>query len=67
MNTKKMEENLRIKPAIEAMQVGDDIPFPLEKLGSVKTTACTSGLVLNRRYKTKVNRAGRVVSVIRVS
>lgn len=62
-----MDEKLKMKPAIEAMKVGDEISFPIEKLGSVKTTACNAGLILNRNYSTNVNRAERTVNVIRIA
>ena len=62
-----MDEKLKMKPAIEAMKVGDEISFPIEKLCSVKTTACTAGLVLNRKYTTNLNKADRIVNVMRVS
>lgn len=62
-----MDEKLKMKPAIEAMKVGEEISFPIEKLSSVKTTACNAGLILNRNYSTNVNRAERIVSVTRMS
>lgn len=62
-----MEEKLKMKPAIEAMEVGEELSFPIEKLGSVKTTACNAGLILNRNYSTNVNRAERIVSVTRMA
>lgn len=65
MNTKKMGENLRIKPAIEAMEVGEKISFPLEKLCSVRTTATTVGLVKGRNYSANINKTDRVVVVSR--
>lgn len=56
-----------MKSAIEAMKVGDEISFPVEKLCSVRTTASTAALVLKRSYTTNINRSERSVKVTRIN
>lgn len=34
-----METSTQIKPMLEAMKVGEELPFPLGKRGSVRSTA----------------------------
>ena len=62
-----MTKKLGMKSAIEAMKVGDEISFPVEKLCSVRTTASTAALVLKRSYTTNINRSERSVKVTRIN
>ena len=60
-------KNVKIRPAIEALEVGGEITFPLEKLRNVRVTASDLGLILGRVYTTNANREERVVRVVRTA
>ncbi len=62
-----MSKNFGIKPVLEGMDVGQSITYPIVRLLSVKATASNVGLVMNRKYSTKVLRQERKVEVTRVS
>ena len=60
-------KNVKIRPAIEALEVDEEITFPLEKLRNVRVTASDLGLILGRVYTTNANRDERVVTVKRTA
>lgn len=62
-----MSKNFGIKPVLEGMDVGQSITYPIVRLLSVKATASNVGLVMNRKYSTKVLRQERKVEVTRIS
>lgn len=60
-------KELRPRPAIRAMEVGDVLTFPIEKLPTVKTTCSDLGFILNRRYTTSTDRDSRTIEVTRIT
>lgn len=56
-----------LSPLIQKLEVGEQVQYPIEKLFSVRTIACTKGLELSRKYKTSVDRKKRVIIVTRLS
>lgn len=62
-----MEENLRIKPAIEGMEPSEVKAFPIERLNSVRVYCSDLGAKMNRTYKTRKSFDGTQVEVIRLS
>lgn len=62
-----MNKNFGIKTVLEGLDVGQSITYPIVRLLSVKVTASNVGLVMNRKYSTKVLRQERKVEVTRIS
>lgn len=62
-----MEENLRIKPAIEQMEPKEMQSFPIERLNVVRVYCSDLGATLNRKYKTRKSFDGKQIEVIRIS
>lgn len=56
---------IKIRPALVKMNVGDEIVFPIEKLRSVRAQASELGAILDRKYTTKMNRIERTLTVKR--
>lgn len=61
-----MEENLRIKPAIEGMEPSEVKAFPIERLNSVRVYCSDLGAKMNRCYKTRKSFDGMHIEVIRI-
>ena len=62
-----MAENLnKIRPAITGMVAGESRKFPIEKLRYVRVSASELGVMLNRKYRTALDREARTVTVTRV-
>lgn len=59
--------SIRIRPVLSDMELGDEVFFPVEKMRSIRAIASDLGVIMNRRYQTKVNREARVISVIRTA
>ena len=57
----------KIRPALVAMEVGESLEFPLEKMKSVRTQASELGIILNRQFKTRTNRETHTIVVTRIS
>jgi len=55
-----------LKNEIRAMEVGDKLRLPVERLAVARTYASEIGFVMNRRYKTFADRATRSVVITRV-
>lgn len=55
-----------MSPIIQSLGIGEQVQYPIEKLFSVRTLACTKGLELNRKYKTTVDRQKKVITVTRI-
>lgn len=51
---------------IRALEVNEEVHFPVAKLPTVKTCASNMGLVTGRRFTTIVDREQGVISVVRV-
>ena len=47
---------IKIRPALVEMNVGDEIVFPIEKLRSVRAQASELGAILDRKYSTRMSR-----------
>ena len=62
-----MEENLRIRPAIEQMELNEMQEFPVERLNIVRVYCSDLGATLKRKYKTRKSFDGTKVEVIRIS
>lgn len=63
-----MAENLeKIRPALTALGVGDEVSFPISRLKSVRTQASELGAIFNRQYKTKTDREKHTITVVRIS
>lgn len=56
---------LGIRPALDKLQIGTSIDFPIEQLNSVRATASMLGVINDRQYTTQTNRTKRVITVTR--
>lgn len=56
---------IKIRPALVEMNVGDEIIFPIEKLRSVRAQASELGAILDRKYSTRMSRVERTLTVKR--
>ena len=54
---------IKIRPALVEMNVGDEIVFPIEKLRSVRAQASELGAILDRKYSTRMSRVERTLSL----
>ena len=62
-----MAENLeKIRPALNALEVGGTVTFPISRLKSVRTQASELGAIYNRQFKTKTNRETQTITVKRI-
>ena len=63
-----MEDKIiKIRPAIEALEVNQKVEFPIDKLRTVRVTASDLGLMFGRRYSTLADRDERIVTVTRIA
>lgn len=63
-----MAENLeKIRPTLTALEIGDEVTFPISRLKSVRTQASELGAIYNRQYKTKTDRERHTITVVRIS
>lgn len=65
--TKENEEKLPIMTQIRAMEVGEMLSFSAANLASIRANLYTYGLMLNRTYRSHVNRETRCVEVRRLA
>ena len=56
-----------IVAAIGGLRVGESVTYPVERANSVKVTCSTYGLNWRKRFKTKVDKEARTITVTRVS
>lgn len=61
-----MEHNGKIRPAIIALEIGGTVTFPIEKMKSVRAQTSELGIILNRRFITRIDREKRIIIVKRV-
>ena len=54
-----------IRPALVALEVGDEITFHISRLKSVRTQASELGAIYNRQFKTRTDREKQTITVIR--
>lgn len=63
-----MEDKIiKIRPAIEALEINQKVEFPIDKLRTVRVTASDLGLMFGRRYSTLTDRDERTVTVTRIA
>lgn len=55
-----------ISERISALRLNETALFPVEKLTTVRTLSSNLGLVLDRKFKTRVIRAHRQIEVKRI-
>ena len=56
-----------IVAAIGGLRVGESVTYPVERANSVKVTCSTYGLSWRKRFKTKVDKEARTITVTRIS
>ena len=56
----------KIRPSLIALNVGDEISFPIEKLKSVRTQASELGAIMSRQYTTKTDRINHIIKGKRI-
>ena len=57
-----MSETTALLAKIGRLRVGESITFPVEKTNYIKSACSTYGLVWNKKFRTKVNRAERTIT-----
>lgn len=55
-----------MRGSIVHLQPGERLDFPIEKVEGVRAIASTLKLAMNRKYKTKSDRAAGIVTVTRI-
>lgn len=55
-----------IVAAIGGLRVGESVTYPVERANSVKVTCSSYGLSWRKRFKTKVDKEARTITVTRV-
>lgn len=55
-----------IQPTLMDMKVGDTVPFPIRRLGSVKNSCSHVGTQYDRKFKTSLDRKAQTVKVTRI-
>ena len=61
------DKNLKIRPAIEALEINQEVAFPIDQLRTVRVTASDLGLIHGRVFKTSTDRDERTVTVKRTA
>lgn len=61
------DTNQKIRPTLYEMAVGDSIKFPISRLKSVRTQASELGMMYERQYTTKTDRADKTIEVTRIA
>jgi len=64
--TKKNDENMPIMTQIRAMEVGEMLAFPTANVASIRANLYTYNLMLNRKYRSHVNREKQCIEVRRL-
>lgn len=57
----------KIRPTLYEMAGGDSIKFPISRLKSVRTQASELGMMYERQYTTKTDRADKTIEVTRIA
>lgn len=58
--------NVKVRPALFKMNVGESLVYPIEKMKNVRTQASELGAIYERQYTTHTNRADRTIEVTRI-
>ena len=53
----------KIRPVLEALQIGEAVIYPISRMKSVRTQASELGAIHNRQYTTKTDREARTITV----
>ncbi|MDE6824633.1 MAG: hypothetical protein K2J27_07895 [Duncaniella sp.] len=61
------ENQIKIRPTLTQMRVGEETKFHISRLKSVRSQVSELGIILDRTYRTKTNRAERIVTVTRTA
>lgn len=61
------ENEVKVRPTLTNMEVGDKVIFSITKTKGVRAQASDLGLILERKYRTTTDRANRIIIVTRVS
>ena len=56
----------KIRPVLEALQIGEAVIYPISRMKSVRTQASELGAIYNRQYKTQTNRENMTITVKRI-
>ena len=64
---KVLSNNSTLVAAIGGLRFGEYFIFPIERANTVKVTCSFYGLLWRKRFRTKVNRFARTITVTRVS
>ena len=51
---------------IGGLRVGESVTYPLERAHTVKTSCSSYGMLWNKKFKTKIDREARTITVTRV-
>lgn len=60
------ENQVKVRPALTRLEVGEKITFPIEKTKNVRTQSSELGLILGRRYRTKTDCEKCIIEVTRL-
>ena len=60
-----MEEKVKVRPMLENMEIGQTLAFDIAKMKSIRTQCSEIGVILNRQYTTRIDRADRKIYVER--
>ncbi|EJW99301.1 hypothetical protein EVA_12593 [gut metagenome] len=58
--------SVKIRPSLVALNIGEEITYPIERLKSVRTQASELGAIMKRRYTTWTDRINGTISVKRI-
>lgn len=61
------EKQVKVRPALTGMEIGDTLVFPIESTKSVRAQCSDLGLILDRRYRTETSREARTIKVTRTA
>ena len=67
-STAKIEiimEKETTKDEIKKMEVGETASFPIERFAVIRTYAYEVGLLMNRTYRTAIDKEKRTITVVR--
>ena len=56
----------KIRPVLEALQIGEAVIYPISRMKSVRTQASELGAIFNRQFTTRTNRIAQIISVKRI-
>lgn len=62
-----VERTKKIRPTLTEMEVGDVVAFPVIQMKSVRAQASELGVILDRRFTTRLNRQDRTLIVTRTA